>query len=27
LWGTEDPRLTLVEELGRYAIAYTAFGA
>lgn len=26
LWGVEDPRLTYVEELGRYAIAYTAFG-
>jgi predicted GH43/DUF377 family glycosyl hydrolase len=26
LWGIEDPRITWVEELGRYAIAYTAFG-
>jgi predicted GH43/DUF377 family glycosyl hydrolase len=26
LWGIEDPRITYVEELGRYAIAYTAFG-
>lgn len=26
LWGLEDPRITFVEELGRYAIAYTAFG-
>jgi predicted GH43/DUF377 family glycosyl hydrolase len=26
LWGVEDPRITYVEELGRYAIAYTAFG-
>lgn len=25
LWGIEDPRITLVEELGKYAIAYTAF--
>src|SRR6201982_3712602 len=25
LWGIEDPRLTYVEELGKYAIAYTAF--
>jgi predicted GH43/DUF377 family glycosyl hydrolase len=25
LWGIEDPRITWVEELGRYAIAYTAF--
>lgn len=25
LWGIEDPRITFVEELGRYAIAYTAF--
>ena len=24
--GTEDPRITFVEELGRYAVAYTAFG-
>jgi len=26
LWGVEDPRITYVEELGRYAVAYTAFG-
>lgn len=26
LWGIEDPRITWVPELGRYAIAYTAFG-
>ncbi len=26
LWGIEDPRITYVEELGKYAIAYTAFG-
>jgi predicted GH43/DUF377 family glycosyl hydrolase len=26
LWGVEDPRITYVPELGRYAIAYTAFG-
>jgi len=26
LWGIEDPRITYVEELGRYAVAYTAFG-
>ena len=26
LWGVEDPRITWVEELGRYAVAYTAFG-
>jgi predicted GH43/DUF377 family glycosyl hydrolase len=26
LWGVEDPRITFVEELGKYAIAYTAFG-
>lgn len=25
LWGVEDPRITYVEELGKYAIAYTAF--
>jgi predicted GH43/DUF377 family glycosyl hydrolase len=25
LWGIEDPRITFVEELGQYAIAYTAF--
>ena len=26
LWGIEDPRITFVPELGKYAIAYTAFG-
>lgn len=26
LWGVEDPRITYVEEIGKYAIAYTAFG-
>jgi predicted GH43/DUF377 family glycosyl hydrolase len=26
LWGVEDPRITWMAELGRYAIAYTAFG-
>ena len=26
LWGIEDARITYVEELARYAIAYTAFG-
>ena len=25
LWGIEDPRVTYVEELGKYAVAYTAF--
>jgi predicted GH43/DUF377 family glycosyl hydrolase len=25
LWGIEDPRITWVEELGKYAVAYTAF--
>lgn len=25
LWGIEDPRITFVDELGRYAIAYTAY--
>lgn len=25
LWGIEDPRVTWVEELGRFAVAYTAF--
>lgn len=24
-WGVEDPRITYVPELGRYAVAYTAF--
>jgi len=24
LWGIEDPRITYVEELGKYAVAYTA---
>jgi predicted GH43/DUF377 family glycosyl hydrolase len=26
LWGIEDPRLTYVKELRKYAITYTAFG-
>jgi predicted GH43/DUF377 family glycosyl hydrolase len=26
LWGIEDPRITYLEEIGKYAIAYTAFG-
>jgi predicted GH43/DUF377 family glycosyl hydrolase len=26
LWGIEDPRITWMEDLDRYAIAYTAFG-
>ncbi len=25
-WGLEDPRITWIPELGRYAVAYTAFG-
>ncbi len=25
LWGIEDPRITFVPELGKYAIAYTAY--
>jgi predicted GH43/DUF377 family glycosyl hydrolase len=25
IWGIEDPRITYVEELGKYAVAYTAF--
>jgi predicted GH43/DUF377 family glycosyl hydrolase len=25
LWGIEDPRITLVPELGKYAVAYTAY--
>jgi predicted GH43/DUF377 family glycosyl hydrolase len=25
LWGIEDPRITFVEEIGRYVVAYTAF--
>jgi predicted GH43/DUF377 family glycosyl hydrolase len=25
LWGIEDPRITWLEELGKYAIVYTAF--
>jgi len=25
LWGIEDPRITYVSELGRYAVTYTAF--
>jgi predicted GH43/DUF377 family glycosyl hydrolase len=26
LWGIEDPRITYVEEIRKYAIAYTAYG-
>lgn len=26
LWGIEDPRITLLEDLGKYAVVYTAFG-
>lgn len=26
LWGIEDPRITYVEDLGKYAVAYTAYG-
>jgi len=26
LWGIEDPRITYVQEIRRYVIAYTAFG-
>jgi predicted GH43/DUF377 family glycosyl hydrolase len=26
LWGIEDPRITYVDELGKYVVAYTAFG-
>jgi predicted GH43/DUF377 family glycosyl hydrolase len=26
LWGIEDPRITYVDELKKYAIAYTAYG-
>jgi predicted GH43/DUF377 family glycosyl hydrolase len=25
LWGIEDPRITFIEEIGKWAIAYTAF--
>src|SRR6187549_3690812 len=25
LWGIEDPRITFLEDLGKYAVAYTAF--
>lgn len=25
IWGIEDPRITFIEELGKYAVAYTAF--
>lgn len=25
IWGIEDPRITFVDELGKYAVAYTAF--
>jgi predicted GH43/DUF377 family glycosyl hydrolase len=26
LWGVEDPRITFAPELGKYVVAYTAFG-
>ncbi len=26
LWGIEDPRITFLDELGMYAVTYTAFG-
>lgn len=26
LWGIEDPRITFMPELGKYAVTYTAFG-
>lgn len=26
LWGLEDPRITFVPELGKYAVAFTSFG-
>lgn len=26
LWGVEDPRITFVPELGKYVVAYTAYG-
>jgi len=26
LWGVEDPRITYVEDLGAYCVAYTAYG-
>lgn len=26
LWGVEDPRITFMAELGKYAVVYTAFG-
>jgi predicted GH43/DUF377 family glycosyl hydrolase len=25
-WGIEDPRITFMEDLGKYCVAYTAFG-
>src|SRR5258708_17041812 len=25
-WGIEDPRITFIPELDRYAVAYTAYG-
>lgn len=25
LWGIEDPRITFLEDIGKYAVAYTAF--
>lgn len=26
VWGIEDPRITFVDELGKYAVVYTVFG-
>lgn len=26
LWGIEDPRITYIDELGKYAVVYTSFG-
>jgi len=26
MWGLEDPRITFLEDMGKYAITYTAFG-
>ncbi|MCP3904315.1 MAG: glycosidase [Planctomycetes bacterium] len=27
IWGLEDPRITFVEELGQYAVAYTSYSS
>jgi hypothetical protein len=27
LWGIEDPRITYLSELGKYAVVFTAFSA